>query len=740
MNLKTILPAFVVFALALLAGQASAAAFTAKPGDDLEALRDRVRAERRGGERVTVRLKPGVYRLARPLVFGPGDGNAVWRCDGGRAELAGGAVLTGWTTGAVNGVACWSVSVPAALRDKPLTQLFANGCRRERAHLPHGGFYRFLGSPKEEMEAPDAQEFFRGAMSAIAAPGQFADYHDLASVEVFVPDYWYDNHLRVRSYEAATRTVRFETRGFTHFWADETGRPSRYRVNNVKEGCTEPGDWYYDRTTGVLFYIPMPDEKLDEVTLELPAVERVVEVKGATGLRFEFLAFSGMDWELPRDKPGSKQAQCEVPPAVSFAGATNCAFYACQVRGVAGYGVGFDRASRDCRVVACSIRDLGAGGVKIEGDGISVEDSAVFDGGHIFQSACGIWAGDVERARIVRNHIHHFFYTGISCGWTWGYGPNRARLNRIERNRVHDIGQGRLSDMGGIYLLGRQPGTVVRGNFVSEVDSFGYGGQGIYPDEGSSWMVIESNVVANTKSECFFQHYGRGNLVRGNVLAGSRLALVHSQIGEICDQFTFRDNLLLDSITPDGWKDASRFPWPEGRPRCTEEGTRFGGATGEVRDGWLACGPEAGRIVAEAGISLRTALPPSLDGVPAEAEEPSALFEPLLWPWAKGAGPKKLEKLFGPAAVTSGVPQAVSLALVNRGDRAGSGVIRFRIEPADAATCDLPRERTVTLAPGESLELSGRVTATGEKPFRLAMECPHTPVGTALYFKPQPVR
>jgi len=346
----------------------------------------------------------------------------------------------------------------------------------------------------------------------------------------------------------------------------------------------------------------------------------------------------------------------------------------------------------------------------------------------------GVFIGHARGNRVLHNTISDFYYSGVSAGWNWSFDET-ARDNVISGNHIYGIGQGVLSDMGGIYLLGRQPGTVVRGNFVTDVNSFGYGGQGIYPDEGSSWMLFESNVVANTKSECFFQHYGRGNLVRGNVLAGSRLTLVHSQIGEICDQFVFRDNLLLDSVTPDGWKDYSMKPWPEGRPRCVEEGTRLGGAvTGDFRDGWLACGPEAARIVAKAGISLTTALPPSLDDLPTETETPQPLFEPMLWPWEKGKGPKSLQKLFGPVAVTSGVAQAVSLVLTNRGDKPGTGVIRFRIEPAEAATCDLPSEQSVTLAPGESLELAGSVVPKGKTPFRLAMECPYTPVGTALYF------
>jgi hypothetical protein len=269
------------------------------------------------------------------------------------------------------------------------------------------------------------------------------------------------------------------------------------------------------------------------------------------------------------------QAGFNIPGSIVFEGAHNCSMEDCTVAHTGWYAIEFIEGCRANRLIGNHLHDLGAGGIKIDGgDAYSPEpertgnnwitDNHLHDMGQVFHSGCGMNLIHTFGNHVLHNHIHDLYYSGISCGWIWGYEDNVSRDNRIEFNHIHDLGKQVLSDMGGIYMLGVQPGTALRNNLIYNIDKSEYGGWAIYTDEGSSHMVIENNICYNVNSQPYFQHYGRENLVRNNIFAfGKQGQINHGRgnafrfyvnrcynDGAITCAFTFMRNIVITEGEP----------------------------------------------------------------------------------------------------------------------------------------------------------------------------------------------
>ncbi len=82
---------------------------------------------------------------------------------------------------------------------------------------------------------------------------------------------------------------------------------------------------------------------------------------------------------------------------------------------------------------------------------ITVADNVIAHCGRFTPEAVGVFVGDNANNQIIHNHIYDLFQSGISVGSVQDFGPSQAQGNVIEYNHVHDIGQGMLSDLAGIY-------------------------------------------------------------------------------------------------------------------------------------------------------------------------------------------------------------------------------------------------------------------------------------------------
>jgi hypothetical protein len=510
---------------------------------------------------LTVEVRAGVYRIREALVFGPEDSGiegapVTWAAyPGEQPVISGGMTVGGWKQGPGK---LWQTKITAVQQGAHyFRQLFVNGERRTRARHPNEGYLRTAGpmpgvDPREGRKDRDAK--FREGFQY--REGDLQQWDNFEDVTVYLYHSWTRSvhHFRELDEENRIAHIQPHTGWPVGYWE----RTQRYRLDNFFEALDQPGEWYLDRTTGVLRYWPLPGEDMTKVEVIAPVVTGdLLTLRGEEGNPVEHVAFEGLsfqhaDWEGMKDGQSVNWAR----GAITTEWARDIRMEDCEVAHVGSYGIWLGEGSQRCTVQRCEIHDLGAGGVKIgetgppdvpeRREGYHVVDNCfLHDGGHVYRAGCGVLVLRTSFNHVTNNDICDFYYTGVSVGWSWGYAETSAHDNAIEYNHIHDIGKADLSDMGGIYCLGDSPGTTLRHNHIHDVYAYAYGGWGLYTDEGSTGILLESNIVHDTKSGGFHQHYGKDNTIRNNIFAWSMDGQINRSRQEEHQSFDFRGNIVL---------------------------------------------------------------------------------------------------------------------------------------------------------------------------------------------------
>jgi len=505
-------------------------------------------------ERTIIFLHEGTYHLSETLHFGPEMSNVEFRAlKSGAVYFDGGKQITGWKKATLQPDAkeIWIADVSGVLNEEAEFKfLYINGQRKERCRYP--------AKTPEIAEKSETRLTCTPLEALIQAKG-------IEDFELVLFYDWLCRRLKVSG---------IDKEGID-FIPDKTKNGSKvhYYIENLPLEFLNPGQWKLDKKNSKVYYMPEEGETLSNFDAIAACTPTLLEICGdpAKGLYVENLKFNGIGFCHTGDnkRENSNQGECEISSAVNLSGALGCHFENCSFTATSGWGINFKEGTRESSITNSLFDDTGAGGIMASGS--TEADSCTFTGnnqftnntirhgGRTWAGAIGILLRHSANNQVSNNEISYYHYTGISSGWAWGYGDNVSRNNVISNNHIHHLGEEKLlADMGGIYTLGVQSGTILHGNTIHDI-SGELISWGIYLDEGSSNIVVENNLVYNIGSECFHVHYGRNNMVRNNVFAMGRTGICSITRGTMdmkCNftkgdkAFICENNILISSKAP----------------------------------------------------------------------------------------------------------------------------------------------------------------------------------------------
>jgi hypothetical protein len=477
------------------------------PFATLTRARDAIRALKKatglpeGG--VTVWIAPGTYHLEQGLELNAEDSGAAGRpvvyraAADGPVRVTGGRAVTGWRKvedpallarldaarakvlqadlkaqgitdfGRFRSRGFGRPTAPAALelffKDRPMTL----------ARWPNGGFEKIAGSPDS------ARDEHGGTLGKLPAgfhyagdrPKRWADTNDIWIHGYWAYD-WANSYEHLAGIDKEKRLIKTSP-PYGHY-GFRTGQ--RFYFLNILEELDEPGEWYLDRKSGILYFWPPEPLESGEVVVSL-AQGPLFRLKDVSQVEIRGLLLD-----------------CGRADAVQITGGSDNLVADCTVRNMGNRAVTIDGGTNH-GVVNCIISETGDGGISLTGG----DRKTLTPANHYARN----------------NHIHHI------ARWSRCYAPAIAMTgvglqasnnlihdhphcailfsgneHVIELNEIHHVCL-ETGDVGAIYT-GRDytfRGNIIRHNFIHHTGGVGMGSMGIYMDDCVSGTQIYGNVL-----------------------------------------------------------------------------------------------------------------------------------------------------------------------------------------------------------------------------------------------------
>lgn len=528
------------------------------PVQTLARARDLARAEKHK----EVLLAGGTYRLTRPLVLSQQDSGISFVAIGASHPVISGAVqVTGWKRADAKRN-LWQAPAPAPLVNS--RQLYANGVRAERAKgpIPVGlqmtptGYTTSDSTMSRWKNISDIEFVYTGGNSIWNLPSEGlgswtqprCPIESIHGTAITMAQPCWDNSTKRVMLPNGARTANL-------VGPMSVGKQPSY-VENAFELLGTPGQWYFDRSRSIIYYVPRRGEDLARADIEVPVLESLVTLKGTASqpihdVTFRGIQFSYATWLSPSTSTGfseiqanyqvtgkdgyAKQALCKLVPGgecpyanwtktpgnVSVAFDRHIQFLDDVFAHLGAVGLDFASGSQDNVVEGSIFTDISGNGLQLGGvetplapiadftRGNRIDNNLFRNVGAEYRGGIGIVVGYARDTVIAHNEMEQLPYAAISIGWGgWpdkikqpGQANNSAN-NLITDNSIHNF-MLVLSDGGGIYTQGRTgkdltDGEKITGNVICDQYSSGHG---IYTDNGSAMISIRENVVFHTEHD-----------------------------------------------------------------------------------------------------------------------------------------------------------------------------------------------------------------------------------------------
>lgn len=318
-------------------------------------------------------------------------------------------------------------------------------------------------------------------------------------------------------------------------------------VENAMELLDQENEWYYNRTTGKIYYKPQADEKLRSSEVIVPVTEGLVRIEGTLENPVQNLVFRGITFAYDAwsevDTMGYIEHQAGViqsgagwfdmyktPGSVQLSAARNVTFEGNTFKGLGINALAVVYGSKDISIESNRFSDISGAAVSvadIQGsdprnpdvpgvhydhhpsderrivERVTVKNNVITEIGAEYHSTPGIFVGYARYISLLNNTLYNLPYSGISMGWGWGYPDVNAtsvcQNNLIKGNRLHTFMQ-TMNDGGGIYTLGAQRDSEISENYLAaQINDYSY----IYLDNGSAGFSVKNNVVSNSYEDTF---------------------------------------------------------------------------------------------------------------------------------------------------------------------------------------------------------------------------------------------